>query len=251
MAGVIVVLVLLILLVAMVFIAYIIISNKIRNFSKSLFGTENVAEGIRRIELENEQTPKTVAATTSLYLPRIQKDFPEFDYNEMKARAENVLYSYLRSIDEHDARYLTEGTDELIDSVSLYLGNLDALDQREHYKDIKLHRLEIHKYIKIKGRCSVVFQGTVQYKHYIEKDGKIIKGKPDRTEQGKFNIHAIYIQDQDVVENREADGFAMVCPNCGAPLTKLGAKVCAYCDTPIVEFNIRIWSFGKVEEIKV
>ena len=53
---------------------------------------------------------------------------------------------------------------------------------------------------------------------------------------------------QDMVENQEDAGLALNCPNCGAPLPGLGAKKCIYCDTPIVEYNLRIWNFSRVEE---
>ena len=53
---------------------------------------------------------------------------------------------------------------------------------------------------------------------------------------------------QDMVENQEDAGLALNCPNCGAPLPALGAKKCIYCDTPIVEYNLRIWNFSRVEE---
>ena len=53
---------------------------------------------------------------------------------------------------------------------------------------------------------------------------------------------------QDMVENQEDAGLALNCPNCGAPLPGLGAKKCIYCDTPIVEYNLRSWNFSRVEE---
>ena len=53
---------------------------------------------------------------------------------------------------------------------------------------------------------------------------------------------------QDMVENQEDAGLALNCPNCGAPLPGLGAKKCIYCDTPIVEYNLRIWNFSRGEE---
>ena len=39
------------------------------------------------------------------------------------------------------------------------------------------------------------------------------------------------------------------CPNCGAPLSRLGAKVCEYCGTPVIEINIKEWSFSAVRKI--
>lgn len=246
--GIIIILVLLLVLILTVTIIVMRIRKKVSEVSQLMFGTRDVVQGVKNMELQNEQTPKSVAAATSLFLPRIQKDFPEFHYEEMRSRAVNVLESYLRSIDEHDAGYLTEGTNELKDKLVLYLQNLDALDRREYFKEIRLHRTEISQYRKTAGRCSIVFQSSVQYKHYIEERGQLVSGKRDRLEQSRYNVEVIYIQDQDRVENTEVDGLGLVCPNCGAPIRSLGAKVCVYCDAPVVEFNIRTWGFSRVEE---
>ena len=46
------------------------------------------------------------------------------------------------------------------------------------------------------------------------------------------------------------EGGAMPnCPNCGAPISTLGSKVCEYCGTPIVELNIYAWTFSNIEEV--
>jgi len=58
------------------------IYRKIRSISRQAFGTENILEGFRQMEVENSTTPKSVAGMTSLYLPKIKKDFPEFQYDE-------------------------------------------------------------------------------------------------------------------------------------------------------------------------
>ena len=62
-------------------------------------------------------------------------------------------------------------------------------------------------------------------------------------------MELVYIQDQDMIENQEDAGLGLNCPNCGAPLPGLGAKKCIYCDTPIVEYNLRVWNFSRVEEV--
>ena len=145
---------------------------------------------------------------------------------------------------------LTEGTGELKDKLSMRIEMLKREEQREHFSDIKIHRTEIGQYRKIKGRCSVVLQSAVEYIHYLEKGGQLIKGKKDLKEQSKYNVELIYIQDRDTVENLGDSGLALNCPNCGAPLSGLGAKKCAYCDTPVVEFNIRTWNFSNVTETR-
>lgn len=246
--GIIVALVLGFGLVGIGYYAYRSVKNKVRNFSMMAFGTDSVMEGFRKTEAEYAATPKSVAAGTSLYLPRIMRDFPEFHYDEMKNRAENVLISFLRGIDGDNEGLLTEGTSELRDKLANQLGMLRAEDVREHYNNMKIHRTEICQYRKQRGRCSVIFQSSIEYFHFKEKDGQMISGNRDVKTQSRYNVECLYIQDRDYVENLDDTGMALNCPNCGAPLNRLGAKVCEYCGTPIVEFNIKVWNFSDVEE---
>ena len=125
---------------------------------------------------------------------------------------------------------------------------LQNQSQRESFENIHIHRTEIHQYRKQKGRQSIVLQSAVEYIHALKENGKLIGGSEERKEQAKYNVELVYIQDQDMVENQEDAGLALNCPNCGAPLPGLGAKKCIYCDTPIVEYNLRIWNFSRVEE---
>lgn len=246
--AIIVILVLVLILTGILYYAYTRIRDKIRYYSRMLFGTSNLVEGVRSMEMEAAITPKSVSSATGLYLPSIMRDFPDFHYDEMKTRAENVLISYLRSVDSQNAAFLTEGTSELKENLAMRIEMLRREGKKEHFQNIKIHRTEIHQYRKAKGRRSIVLQSAVEYIHYVEKNGEIEKGRNDRREQAKYNIELIYIQDRDVVENQDDAGLAMNCPNCGAPLPNLGAKVCAYCDSPVVEFNIRTWNFAAVDE---
>ncbi len=243
-------LVLLLILVLVVYIAYRKIQEKIRRFSRTLWGTNSVRAGISKMNREYSTTPKSVSSATSLQLPRIVRDFPEFHYDEMKERAENVLISYLRAVDSRNKNLLTEGTAELQEKLGMVISMLAAQSSRAHYEKIHVHRTEINQYRKEKGRCSIVFQSAVEYVYYTERQGELLAGRRDLKTQAKYNIEMIYIQDRDVVEDTRDMALGLNCPNCGAPLSGVGAKVCAYCDSPLVEFNIRVWNFSDVEEVK-
>lgn len=247
---IIVILVLLLVLIGVIYYAYMKIRDKVRGVSRILFGTDSVVEGMQKREMETAIIPKSVSSATRLYLPSIMRDFPEFHYDEMKTRAENVLTSYLRSVDAQDAGYLTEGTNELKDELLMRIEMLKSQEQKEHFENIVIHKTEINQYRKSKGRRSVVFQSAVEYKHYLEEDGKIIEGRDDLQKQTKYNVEVIYIQDQDMVENIKDSGLGLHCPNCGAPIPSLGIKICEYCDSPVVEFNMRTWNFSKVKEVR-
>ncbi len=232
-----------------IYLIYRKVHNTVTSYSRLLFGTENPAEGLRKIEMENAGTPKSIASATSLYLPQIMRDFPEFHYDEMKTRAENVLTSYLRSIDAVNASLLTEGTEELRESLGMRIQMLRNRECAEHFQRIHIHRTEISQYRREKGRCSVVMQSSVEYIHYVGQGTKVVSGRKDLKEQARYNVELVYIQDRDTVENLGDSGLGLNCPNCGAPLPGLGAKTCIYCDTPVVEFNIRVWQFCAVKEV--
>ncbi len=244
----IIVLVFVLVIIGIIYYAYVRIVRKARTYSRMLFGTDSLLQGIKQADAEAAVTPKSVSSATSLYLPRIMKDFPEFHFDEMKARAENVLVSYLRSVDGQNAALLTEGTNELKEKLRMRIQMLQNTDQKEHFQNIRVHKTELYQYRKTKGRCSVVFQSALECLHYTEKAGQLLKGRKDRLEQAKYNVEVIYIQDRDTVENLGEDGLGLNCPNCGAPLPGVGAKKCAYCDTPVIEFNIRTWNFSSVAQ---
>lgn len=250
MIGTIIILVLLLILVVAVVLMYRYARKKVREFSRSVFGTDSVTEGLKKQELEYANTPKSVSGATSLYLPQIMRDFPEFHSEEMKQRAESVLTSYLRAISEEKVSVLSEGTRELKDKLEMRIDELRGEDSHEHFERIKIHRTEINKYRKERGRCSVVYQSAVGCIHYVEKNGKIIRGKKDMLTQHRYNVEVCYIQDRDVAEVSADTGYALNCPNCGAPLTSLGATTCPYCDSPVVGYNIHTWQFTGVEALK-
>ena len=96
--AIIVILVLCLVLAGIIYYTYCRIREKLRDTSRMLFGTDSMIEGMKQREAEVEMTPKSVSSATNLYMPSIMRDFPEFHYDEMKSRAENVLTSYLQSI---------------------------------------------------------------------------------------------------------------------------------------------------------
>lgn len=224
--------------------------KQVESFSREAFGTSDIMQGLRQVEQEYSSTPKSVSAMTSLYLPKIKKDFPEFHYDEMKVRAENVLTSYLLAVDHMNAGALKEGNQELRDKLEMRIEMLKASGQRERYGSIGIHRTEIADYKKRNGTCIITFQTSLQY-YYTKKDenGQILEGKEDMRTQSKYNTDVIYIQDRELLKDERDLSLGINCPNCGAPISGTGSKVCQYCGTPVVELNIYAWTFSNVTEV--
>lgn len=248
--GGIAVLLLLLVLTGAVWLLYRRIRRDVRGLSQTLFHTSSLRQGVRQMEEEYASTPKSLSAATELYLPGILRDFPEFHLDEMRERAKNVLTSYLRSVSQGDASLLTEGTRELRERLQMRISQLREQGAGERYERIRIHRAEIHRYRKEKGRCSIVFQISVEYVHYLLSGETLVRGNRERLEQSKYNVEVDYIQDRELAEAKGEGGMALNCPNCGAPLPGLGAQTCAYCGSPIVPFNIRVWNFASVEEVR-
>ncbi len=227
------------------------LAEKAARLSEEAFGTSDLREGFRQVEQEYAATPKSVSAMTSLYLPKIKKDFPEFQYDEMKSRAENVLTSYLLAVDGMNPGVLTEGNRELRDRLEMHIQMLKGARKREYYKSVKIHRTEISDYKKGSGRCIITFQTAVQYYHTVkDEEGKLLEGSSEMLTQSKYNTDVIYIQDRELIKDERDLSLGLNCPNCGAPIDGTGRKVCEYCGTPIVELNIYAWSFSNLTEAK-
>ncbi len=249
--GLIIVLVLLLVIIIAIYIAVQKIREKIRRFSRMAWGTDSLSDGVEAMRREYASTLKSVSAMTGLYLPKITRDFPEFKHDEMKQRAENVLMHYLMGIDRENASLLTDGNRQLKEKLQAEIDMRKAAGKREHFRSIDIHRTEISTYQKKQGRCIVTYQSAVQYYHGISERNS---GKSENIDklptQSKYDIDLIYVQDERLVEDERDHGLGLNCPNCGAPISTLGAKNCEYCGTPVVELNLHVWSFSDVREVK-
>ena len=244
-----------VIILIVIILVVLTVIRKIAGAAKDITGAiSDVAEIAKAVSESKdeflEQPPKSVSGQTSLLLPAINRDFPDFDYEEAKARAQSVLTSFLQAVSAQDPELLTEGYDELVTKLENRIRDLKNREVKEAFDDIKIHRTEISGYRKSAGRCILTFQSSIEYFYYvIERDGKISKGSREVKTQSKYDVDMIYVQDRDASLDNYQAGMGVNCPNCGAPLKMLGAKKCTYCGTPIVEINIKSWNFSDVREV--
>jgi len=247
--GLVIILVIVIVIAVIVYSLVQYIKEQARRVARTAFGTDDLLKGFQQMESDYAENPKSVTSMTSITLPRIVKDFPDFQYDEMKHKAENVLTGFLGAISERNVSRCPDANSELRQKISEKLNMLDDKGYKEHFDMVRIHRTEIKNYRKAAGKCIITFQSALESYHYItDSTGSVIKGKKDVKNQTRFNVDMIYIQDRDLVEGDGETALGFNCPNCGAPIKKLGVKVCEYCNTPVVEINIHAWSFSNVEE---
>lgn len=68
----------------------------------------------------------------------------------------------------------------------------------------------------------------------------------NRKVQTRYNMELVYIQDLSKI-NDLATAVGVTCPNCGAPITRLGSKFCEYCGTGVTPVDVRVWKLHRVE----
>lgn len=236
-------------LIAGVLFAVMAVRRKIRRFSVQAFGTESLTQGLEKQKEQLSVTPKSVSGMTKIYLPMIQRDFPDFHLNDFIARSENMLKSAFLAVSEENIGLLKEAGDVLENAVRLQIEENRQQQVEETYRDVAIHKTEIAGYEKKDGTCVVTLQMAVGYLHFRMQEGKVISGDRTYKKQTRYNVELLYVQDPDKVTGDASALVGARCPNCGAPVKTLGAKYCEYCGSGVREINIHSWSIHRYYEV--
>ncbi len=223
------------------------VQKKVQKFSSDVFGTEDIAQGIRTTRQMVSETPRSVSSMTKVMEPLIARDFPDFSWPQFRARAENMLLSVFAAIRSENIDELVNASDEVREHVKLIIKENQDTGTKEFYNSPKIHKTEISNYQKEHGKCIIDIQSAVEYYHFKKKDGQLVSGDEEFKVQTKYKIELVYIQDETKFGVGEAIGLN--CPNCGAPVVSLGKKYCEYCGTGIQEINIKVWALHKFDEV--
>lgn len=217
----------------------LVLLKKAERFSRSLFGTKSLAEGLRRQERELSRTPKSVSGMTRIYEPRLLKDFPELNWRELQRRAEQWMLAYFSAISQGKDGLPEDASEALRGQLALRLRENRRRQVRERFEEVVIHDTQIANYERKQGICVLTLQSAVGYIHYREKDGVLLEGDRTLAVQTKYNIPWMYVQDASAANLDRALGAT--CPSCGAPITGLGAKKCEYCGLAVTPVNVQVW----------
>lgn len=236
-------------IIAVIVIGAIVLISKFADFFRSLNDVITAVKGtdFSEIESEIETTPKSVSGMTSLCLPRISADFPEFNWHEFKQKSENMLLSAFRAISEENMAFVENASGDLREQISLAINANKDAQVHEYFKDVKVHQTEIKDYRKQGGNCIITLQSAVGMIHYKTKAGGVCEGSDTALYQTRYNIELLYVQD----ETKIAYGQKVLgnnCPNCGAPIKDLGNKTCPYCGAGVTTVNVRAWAINRYVE---
>ena len=256
-------------IVCAAFAGAVVLRRKIRN-SPELEVIRYAAKAIQNGDINDRisTTPKSLSNMEKIFLPQILKDFPEFNWNEFKPLIQTSICNLLRAIDMRD-RGPVAGNPKLREAVEQAL----AGTQIPHYKHVKVHDTVIKRYYKQEGTCCILCESAVEYYTYVEENDKVVSGYKDRKRQEVYETELVYVQDIEragkaaagaaadsgaaagpgmaaakmtAAGHASATGIGVTCPNCGAPITSLGAKRCEYCGTAVEPLNLRVWKINAI-----
>lgn len=234
-------------------VVYVKVKRAVRGVSREAFHTDNFLEGYRQRKKELSDRPRSVPGMTSLLLPQIAADFPEFNYNEYKSKAESLIHNYLAAIEEKAPQRLNAKELQALaiePQVKNVISELDQQGLNEHFDKITIHDTQIANYLKKSGLVTVQLKSSVGFINYADdKNGNVVYGSKELRRQTVFCTDLTYVQDIDKIEDFALNSaFALNCPNCGAPITSMGQKYCDYCGSAVKEINIYCWRFTRLNE---
>lgn len=174
-------------------------------------------------ELQQEDQPKSLSGMTSIYLPQILRDFPEFNWEEQQAAVEAKVQLFLEA------------------------QNVETAGA------IRIHRTVNSRYQKYGGTASILCETAAEYWPQAE-NGHVCGGVYRKQEPRKMTqahkkqtvcvSKLLYVYDPGL----SGAAASVICPNCGAPVEKLGAKQCRYCGSALHVSGIMAWTVQNVRE---
>lgn len=220
-----------ILLITFILIVSFYLKWKIRN----IFGNISIKDIMNTANELEEDTPKSVGSMDSIYLSNLQKDFPTLNINEMKKIAEKDLYTYFQAIEEKNKNLIISDTVRKKVETKIKELKEDFLS----YSKFKIHRIVLNKYENKNSIATITIAISLEYQ--LKKKESISKV------QDRYRLEYIYIVDSSKVSNKKKV-LGINCPNCGSPITALGAKKCSYCNSSIVDIVKRVWTLNSIEK---
>lgn len=234
MVELIIVLVLILVIFISGYMFYRKISSKVKSLSRDLLGTEDLIKGLKQVELESNNTPYSVSGGAVIYLPMVQKDFPEYHNETMSERVKQFMLLFYRSLEEKDLTLINgdEVTETVIEIMKSKI--LDLLDSKskEKYDNIKIHAISLTKYTKTKEFATVRYQISLEY---VGNNGKV---------QTKYEVDLTYL-----FKDLDKNSFCLRCSHCGASLNET-KTVCEYCGTIVVRNIIKLWLISNIKKTR-
>jgi len=153
--------------------------------------------------------PRSLSSMESVAMPQILKDFPDFNPKVFAQRVRRDAKTYYESGKEGKVLFEKDATDTFRETFE------DRLPKNVGGA-IDVHRVSLSRYDSARRRKFLTCQAAVGFQ---DSNGV----------QQERRLSLTYVAGYADDPASEIVGFN--CPNCGAPLPAVGARVCVYCGT--------------------
>lgn len=234
-------------IVIIILIIYLIIRNAV-----GTTGVKEIMHAVKTtksIEQQEYIRTKNLIGMTTLLEPLIMKDFNDFNKDFLYSKVENNLRKIFNAIEnkldneiknDKDLIYIYPSIIEKIQDIKN-----DNIDIK--YDDVVFHAHAIKEYEKSCGKATIAISSALEYYYSNTGDKRIEKRFKGLKKQTRYTTKFVYIYDETKFESNQTV-LTRSCPNCGAPLTKLGAENCLYCGTSIEYINLKRWYMVSYKE---
>ena len=200
------------------------------------------AKNAKNIEAQEYTREKNVSGMTKVLEPAILRDFNDFNKDFLFSKVEKNLLKIFNAIEEKSVDDIKKDND-LIYMYSTVRDKVQDIKNNNiniKYDDVKFHRHAIKDYLKSAGKATVTLSSTLEY--YYSDDSIKNKNKKfaDLKRQTRYTTQFVYVYDETKFKYNQM-AHTISCPNCGAPLGKLGEGNCQYCGTYIKPINLKGW----------
>lgn len=220
-----------IVLVLLVFTIGLVLYAKIRKFLRECFGCKSITEAVQKSKLEMSSTPKTFSSMESVLLNQVKRDFPEISLSELKSKSEGCILDLFNSVENKDTSKLKRYSEKITSYAQKMIE--DSKGQKEFYDHIKFHKTLLTDYRHNDMGATVTITSSLQYKYKIGDSAYEMV-------QDRIKVDIVYVLDKDKY-GEYTKSVGVNCPNCGAPVDKLGAKQCSYCGSALVVITDNVW----------
>ena len=224
----------------LLFVLYVILRAKVQQISLRAFGTRDIREGHSQAEREADDTPCSVSGGDPLYLPQILRDFPEFNRELAVSQIETCLRDVFSGIETGQAVEKPLYGPAVLSFVRDRIDDLAAEGNEVHFSGLCFHRTAISRYLPTGYDRTIRFQSAFEV-------FRSENGGPARKQQEKYQLDYTYTLRED---GGAAAQVSLRCPHCGAPVSKIGEKICPYCGNGVVSPLSQTWRITNIQPCK-
>ena len=234
-------------IVVLLIIAVIIYFRLKRNLSDLGFGdSKKIISMIKESEEEAKYRHKSVSGLSNILIPKIKKDFPNFNEQEFYNKVETSIIGILNTLSNNKVSSIKE-LSEIRTNLETLVESRVASEIKEKYEDIKFHEHAIKEYRNESGVLMITINSSLEYYYEKRVKGKVKIARKDYKKQTTFTSTFVYIYDPEKY-NISKSSLSVHCPNCSAPLKDIESRICEYCGAKVEDINLRSWYITKYKE---